>query len=74
MDERTCRRPVGFVRDGQLPFYASMLMNSEVCRKDWAHFGDLRVQEAEGDRRAERFTEALNKAAQAHPQEQSAAA
>lgn len=51
-----------------------MLMNSEVCGKYWVHFGDLRTQEAEGDRRAERFAEALNKAAQARPQEQSAAA
>ncbi|MFF0133903.1 DUF6082 family protein [Streptomyces mirabilis] len=68
------RDRLGFVRDGQLPFYASMLMNSEVCRKYWAKFGDLRAQEAEGDTRAERFTEALNQAAQTHPREQPAAA
>jgi hypothetical protein len=68
------RDRLGFVRDGQLPFYASMLMDSELCRKYWAAFGALRAQEAEGDRRAERFTEALSKAAQAHPQKQPATA
>lgn len=51
-----------------------MLMSSEVCGKYWAHFGDLHTQEAEGNTQAEQFAEALNKAAQAHPQEQSAAA
>jgi hypothetical protein len=68
------RDRLGFVRDKQLPFYASLLMSSEVCRKYWAKFGDLRAQEAEGDKRAERFTEVLTQAAQAHPQEQPSAA
>lgn len=68
------RDRLGFVRDGQLPFYASMLMNSDVCRRYWARFGDLRAQEAEGDERAEHFTKVLNQAAQAHQEAQPVAA
>ncbi|AWW36455.1 DUF6082 family protein [Streptomyces cadmiisoli] len=68
------RDRLGFVRDGQLPFYASMLMNSDVCRRYWARFGDLRAQEAEGDERAEHFTKVLNQAAKAHQEVQFVAA
>lgn len=68
------RDRLGFVRDGQLPFFASMVMNSDVCRRYWARFGDFRAQEAEGDERAEHFTEVLNLAAKIHPQAQPAAA
>lgn len=67
------RDRLDFVRDGQLPFFASMIMSSEVCRRYWARFGDLRAQEAEGDERAERFTDALNRAAQAYSHEHPAA-
>ncbi|MFD9778837.1 DUF6082 family protein [[Kitasatospora] papulosa] len=67
------RDRLGFVRDGHLPFFASMIMSSDVCRRYWARFGDLRAQEADGDKRAERFTAALNRAAQAHKQEHPAA-
>ncbi|MEV8424529.1 DUF6082 family protein [Streptomyces niveus] len=68
------RDRLGFVRDGQLPFFASMVMNSDICRRYWARFGDLRAQEAEGDERAEQFTDALNRAAQAYSHEHPAAA
>ncbi|MFF2941220.1 DUF6082 family protein [Streptomyces niveus] len=67
------RDRLGFVRDGQLPFFASMIMNSDICRRYWARFGDLRAQEAEGDERAEQFTDALNRAAQAYSHEHPAA-
>lgn len=68
------RQRLGFVRDGQLPFYASKLMESNVCRRYWDRYGDLRAQEAEGDKRAERFTWVLDRAAKNHPQAQPAAA
>ncbi|MFE2518352.1 DUF6082 family protein [Streptomyces mirabilis] len=68
------RDRLGFVRDGQLPLYASMLMNSDVCQRYWARFGDLRAQEAEGDERAEHFTKVLNQAAKAHQEAQPVAA
>ena len=64
------RYRLGFVRDGQLPFYASMLMDSDVCRRYWARFGDLRAREAEGDERAEHFTRVLEAAARFHPEPQ----
>ncbi|MEU1893827.1 DUF6082 family protein [Streptomyces pristinaespiralis] len=68
------RDRLGLVRDGQLPFFASVVMNSDVCRRYWARFGELRAQEAEGDERAEHFTDALNRAAHAHSHEPSDAA
>ncbi|MEU3299818.1 DUF6082 family protein [Streptomyces sp. NPDC006678] len=68
------RDRLGLVRDGHLPFFASMVMSSDVCRRYWHRFGDLRAREAEGDERAERFTDALNRAVQAHSHEHSAAA
>jgi hypothetical protein len=30
------RDRLGFIRDGQLPFFASMVMSSDVCRRYWA--------------------------------------
>ncbi|WP_234433023.1 DUF6082 family protein [Streptomyces sp. NRRL S-1824] len=63
------RDRLGFVTDKQLPFFASMVMNSDVCRRYWARFGDLRAQEAEGDERASRFTDAMNQAAQTQSHE-----
>jgi hypothetical protein len=68
------RDRLGFVRDGHLPFFASVVMNSDVCRRYWARFGDLRAQEAEGDERAEHFTRVLDQAAKAHQDPQPAAA
>lgn len=68
------RDRLGFVRDGHLPFFASMVMSSDVCRRYWQRFGDLRAREAEGDERAEHFTLALDQAAKNHPQAQPAAA
>ncbi|WP_030422122.1 DUF6082 family protein [Streptomyces sp. NRRL F-5065] len=68
------RHCLGRVRDGQLPFYAAMVMSSDVCRRYWQRFGDLRAQEAEGDERAEYFTRVLEQAAKNHPQAQPAAA
>lgn len=68
------RDRLGLVRDGHLPFSASMVMSSDVCRRYWHRFGDLRVQEAEGDERAEQFTRALDQAAKNHPQARSSAA
>ncbi|MBP0456140.1 DUF6082 family protein [Streptomyces montanisoli] len=68
------RDRLGFVRIGDLPFYAAKLMDSEVSRRYWHHFGDLRAQEAEGDERAEHFTRVLDQAANNHPQAQPAAA
>ncbi|MEU2227028.1 DUF6082 family protein [Streptomyces sp. NPDC018347] len=64
------RYRLGLVRTGQLPFYASMLMDSDVCRRYWNCFGDLRTQEAAGDERAEHFTKVLDQAAKSHPQAQ----
>ncbi|MET8723789.1 DUF6082 family protein [Streptomyces misionensis] len=68
------RDRLGFVRDGQLPFYASMVMSSDVCRRYWHRFGDLRAREAEGDQRAEHFTHVLDQAAKNQPHAQPAAA
>ncbi|MFE9913253.1 DUF6082 family protein [Streptomyces clavifer] len=68
------RDRLGFVPNGHLPFHASWIMKSDVSRRYWKHFGDLRAQEADGDERAERFTDALNRAAHAHTQEHPAAA
>ncbi|MEU8954865.1 DUF6082 family protein [Streptomyces sp. NPDC048518] len=67
------RDRLGFVRDGQLPFFASLVMSNDVCRRYWKRFGDLRVQEAEGDKRAEHFTRVLDQAAKNPPQPQPAA-
>ncbi|MER6331416.1 DUF6082 family protein [Streptomyces sp. NPDC001034] len=64
------RDRLGFVREGQLPFYASLVMSSDVCRRYWHRFGDLRAREAEGDERAEHFTRLLDQAAKKHPQTQ----
>jgi hypothetical protein len=68
------RDRLGFVRDGQLPFYAAKLMESDVCRRYWKRFGGLRAEEAEGDERAEHFTQLLDHAAKNHPLAQPAAA
>ncbi|MFH9890535.1 DUF6082 family protein [Streptomyces luteogriseus] len=68
------RDRLGFVRAGHLPWYASKLMESDVCRRYWNRFGDLRAEEAEGDERAEHFTRVLDHAAKNHPQAQPAAA
>ncbi|MFJ6527307.1 DUF6082 family protein [Streptomyces longwoodensis] len=68
------RDRLGFVRDGQLPFYAAKLMERDVCRRYWQRFGELRAQEAEGDEQAEHFTRVLDQAAKNHPQAQPAAA
>ncbi|MER8226117.1 DUF6082 family protein [Streptomyces sp. NPDC094143] len=64
------RDRLGFVPAGHLPWYAAQLMDSNVCRRYWARFGDLRAQEAEGDERAEHFTRVLAQAAKNHPQAQ----
>ncbi|MFD5258333.1 DUF6082 family protein [Streptomyces bobili] len=68
------RNRLGFVRSGHLPWYSAQLMESDVCRRYWHRFGDLRAQEAEGDERAEQFTRVLDQAAKNHPQAQPAAA
>jgi hypothetical protein len=68
------RDRLGFVRHGHLPFYAAKLMESDVCRRYWDRFGDLRAQEAEGDERAEHFTKVLDQAAKHRAQAQPAAA
>ena len=70
---RSLRDRLGFIRDGQMPFFASMAMNSDVSRRSWARFGDLRAQEADGDERAEIFTRALEAAARFHPEPQTIA-
>ncbi|MGQ4436981.1 MULTISPECIES: DUF6082 family protein [unclassified Streptomyces] len=67
------RDRLGVVRDGHLPYLASLVMRSDVCRRYWHRFGDLRAQEAEGDARAEHFTQVLDQAAKNHPQPQPAA-
>ncbi|MET9819675.1 MULTISPECIES: DUF6082 family protein [unclassified Streptomyces] len=68
------RDRLGFVRHGQLPFYAAQLMDSDVCRRYWNRFGDLRAQEAAGDERAEHFTRVLDQAAKHRLEVQPAAA
>lgn len=68
------RNRLGFVPAGHLPWYAAQLMDSDVCRRYWARFGDLRAQEAEGDERAEHFTRVLDQAAKNHPHAQAATA
>ncbi|MEU0684831.1 MULTISPECIES: DUF6082 family protein [Streptomyces] len=68
------RDRLGFVRTGHLPWYAAKLMESDVCRRYWQRFGDLRAQEAEDDERAEHFTRVLDQAAKNHLQAQLAAA
>ncbi|MEU4258439.1 DUF6082 family protein [Streptomyces fradiae] len=68
------RHCLGRIRDGQLPFYAEMVMSSDVCRRYWQRFGDLRAQEAEGDERAKHFTRVLDQAAKSLPRAQAATA
>ncbi|MFG2593916.1 DUF6082 family protein [Streptomyces sp. NPDC048438] len=68
------RDRLGFVPKGHLPFHAAWIMKSDVSRRYWKHFGDLRAQEAEGDEPAEHFTRVLDQAAQAHSNEHPAAA
>ncbi|MEU8933927.1 DUF6082 family protein [Streptomyces sp. NPDC048409] len=68
------RDRLGFVRHGHLPFFASMVMSSDVCRRYWHRFSELRAQEAEGDERAEHFTRVLDQAAKNHPPSRPAAA
>lgn len=67
------RDRLGLVREGHLPFLASMAMSNKVCQRYWDKFGQLRAQEAEGDARAERFTRALEAAARSHPKPQTTA-
>ncbi|MFI8169778.1 DUF6082 family protein [Streptomyces sp. NPDC085931] len=68
------RDRLGFVPAGHLPWYAAQLMDSDVCRRYWARFGDLRAQEAEGNERAEHFTRVLAQAAKNRPHAQAAPA
>jgi hypothetical protein len=68
------RDRLGFVPAGHLPWYAAQLMDSDVCRRYWARFGDLRAQEAEGNERAEHFTRVLDQAAKNRPRAQAAPA
>ncbi|MFJ4973019.1 DUF6082 family protein [Streptomyces sp. NPDC088755] len=68
------RDRLGFVPKGHLPFFAAWIMKSEVSRRYWKHFGDLRAQEAEGDERAEHFTRVLARAAEDAPHAHPAAA
>ncbi|MGZ2358525.1 DUF6082 family protein [Streptomyces sp. 372A] len=58
------RDRLGFVPKGHLPLHAAWIMKSDVSRRYWKHFGDLRAQEAEGDERAEHFTRVLDHAAE----------
>ncbi|MEV3933559.1 DUF6082 family protein [Streptomyces sp. NPDC049944] len=67
------RDRLGFVPKGHLPFHAEWIMKSDVSRRYWKHFGDLRAQEAEGDERAEHFTRVLSHAAENTPLAQPAA-
>ncbi|MFJ4689315.1 DUF6082 family protein [Streptomyces sp. NPDC088789] len=60
------RHRLGFVNDEKLRLLASVLMAREVTRNYWKRFGSFRAEEAAGDKRAERFTEALDTAARAH--------
>ncbi|MGW1817076.1 DUF6082 family protein [Streptomyces sp. NPDC002125] len=57
------RHRLGFVPKWHLPFHAAWIMKSDVSRRYWKRFGDLRAQEAEGDERAEHFTRVLDRAA-----------
>ncbi|RPK91966.1 DUF6082 family protein [Streptomyces sp. ADI98-10] len=68
------RDRLGFIPKGHLPFFAAWIMKSDVSRRYWKHFGDLRTQEAEGDERAEHFTRVLDHAAENAPLAQPAAA
>ncbi|MBZ6230298.1 DUF6082 family protein [Streptomyces olivaceus] len=68
------RDRLGFVRTGHLPWYAAKVMESDVCRRYWHRFGDIRAQEAEGNEQAEHFTRVLDHAAKNHPRAQPAAA
>ncbi|MFH9612942.1 DUF6082 family protein [Streptomyces pratensis] len=56
-----------FIPKGNLPLFAAWIMKSDVSRRYWKHFGDLRAQEAEGDERAEHFTRVLDYAAENAP-------
>lgn len=67
------RDRLDFVPKGHLPFHAEWIMKSDICRRYWARFGDLRAQEAEGDERAEHFTRVLAAAARFHPEPQTTA-
>ncbi|MFD9925721.1 DUF6082 family protein [[Kitasatospora] papulosa] len=67
------RDRLGFVPKRHLPFHAEWIMKSDVSRRHWKHFGDLRAQEAEGDERAEHFTRVLSHAAENTPLAQPAA-
>ncbi|MER6018837.1 MULTISPECIES: DUF6082 family protein [Streptomyces griseus group] len=59
------RHRLGLVSDRMLPFFARALMENEACKKYWDQFGALREEEAEGDRKSEKFTEAMSLAAHA---------
>ncbi|MFG2441006.1 DUF6082 family protein [Streptomyces sp. NPDC048508] len=63
------RDRLGFIPKEHLPLFASWVMQRDVSRRYWKRFGDLRAQEAEGDKPAERFTDALNRAAQVQTHE-----
>ncbi|AWL37122.1 MULTISPECIES: DUF6082 family protein [unclassified Streptomyces] len=67
------RDRLGFVPKGHLPFHAEWIMKSDVSRRYWKHFGDLRAQEAEGNERAKHFTRVLSHAAKNTPLAQPAA-
>ncbi|MFD7137007.1 DUF6082 family protein [Streptomyces sp. NPDC059894] len=64
------RDRLGFVCDGHLPFFASMVMSSDVYRRYWRP----PRPGAEGEERTELFPRVHDQAAKNHPQAQPAAA
>ncbi|PJN32291.1 spore associated protein, SapC [Streptomyces sp. CB02959] len=54
------------LRGSRLRFVADTLMEREGARRYWEHFGASRAREAEGNRCAQRFTEAMQSAYLAH--------
>ncbi|MFJ5681017.1 DUF6082 family protein [Streptomyces sp. NPDC093097] len=60
------RHRLRLLRGSRLRFVADTLMEREGARRYWEHFGASRAREAEGNRCAQRFTEAMQTAYLAH--------
>ncbi|MGG2459338.1 DUF6082 family protein [Streptomyces sp. RGM 3693] len=62
------RHRLGLLRGSRLRFAADAFMKQPASRLYWKHFGSFRMQEADGDRYARRFTAVLEDAYVARPE------
>ncbi|MFE2157088.1 DUF6082 family protein [Streptomyces lydicus] len=64
------RYKLGQIGVDKLRFLASELMSREICRRYWAKYGEFRLREAAGNKRAETFNGILQDEYVARPETQ----